>query len=105
MRVDTKQAKLAVRNFFNKVTGQQALIDEYYNIIHKIAQASDHETDPVKKQQMIEERQNLSEEKWIPLGNTGLEIKDFNAYKPFQTGVLSAKIKTGNQLLLKFDLV
>lgn len=76
-----KELKLKLRDIKNRLTGKQEVIDQYYGATHEIAQSSDKEEDPERKQELQDLYKKVTDEKWVKDEQGGWGSESHDPYK------------------------
>lgn len=87
-----KKFKLGVRNFINRYSGQQTLINQYYTAVYMIAMASDKSESAEFKKRAVNLLHDVQGGETVTDGFAFWDEGVFNPYKPFQKKALRQKI-------------
>ena len=87
-----RKFKLGVRNFLNKYTGQDELIEKYNAAMSAIANASDKSESPEFKKKALAAMHAVEGGETVTDGFGFWEEGTFNPYTPMQKKALRAKI-------------
>lgn len=96
--------RLGVRNFINKYSGQDALIEQYHAAVRTIATASDESKSGAFKKRALDALQAVQGGEWVTDGVVAWEQGGFNPYKNFQKKELRQKIAQLNAVIQELGI-
>ena len=101
----TKKNKfmLALRNGMNKLSGKQAIIDEYDHATDAITRYIDKMEPGKKKDDLIKAFEKLAETKRNSNGKGGISVGGFDPYKNNKK-TLKQKIEQSKQIMQQFGI-
>ena len=94
---------LALRDGINKLTGKQALIDEYEKITSALTKKSDSMENGAQKKAFVAQIDKLTEHGVSNDGQGGKNYDNFDAYRASKK-VLKQKIANGQKLMREYGM-
>ena len=101
-----KNLYLAFRNGINKLTGKQALIDEYNHAVEGLIEKSYSLRDKSKRADLLKQLSQVMEEQWIiQTSDNGVAVEDFNPYLiKTSKRKIKSKLDMLNQLMKEYNV-
>lgn len=98
-----KKFLLALRDGINKLTGKQALIEEYEKVTSELTKKSDSMENSAQKKAFVAQIDELTELAVSSDGQGGKNYKDFDATRASKR-VLKQKIANGQKLMREYGM-